>query len=378
MKAFFRFIVGLIAIVAILVLSLYLSGNEYLVKGVWATYLHGEKSATIGDAQFFDTRPVEAGTAQPWPVSSQYNQQELSASLKEMLENTRSVAYLVVKNDSIVYEQYWDGYSDTSHSNLFSSTKSIISMLAQCAIQDGYVESWDQPVSTFLPELKGDFSSELTFRHLSTMTAGLDFDEHYTDPFCITAQMYYTDDVWQLMVDKVPASEKPGRAFEYQSGATQILGMAIIKATGMSLSEYASKRLWKPLGAENSAYWHLDRKDGTEMAYCCFNTNARDFARFGKMMLHHGNFNGTQILDSSYYDLASEPYGVPFYGHGFWIDDDADTKIFYQRGILGQYCIVIPEENLVIVRMGHERIKEPGKQHPSDFTTYVEESRKLF
>jgi CubicO group peptidase (beta-lactamase class C family) len=190
--------------------------------------------------------------------------------------------------------------------------------------------------------------------------------------------MYYTNDVWDLMLEKVPVVRKPGTQFEYQSGATQILGMAIIKATGKHLSDYASEKLWKPLGAEHDAYWHIDDNMGTEMAYCCFNTNARDFARFGKMMLHYGNANGTQILDSTFYALASEPFSVPYYGHGFWIDDEASTKVFYQRGILGQYCIVVPEKNMVIVRMGHERIKDPEKNHPDDFITYLTETLKLF
>ncbi len=378
MKGFFRFIITLVVIVVVLIISLRLSGNGYLIKGVWATYLHGETSATIGDARFFETRKVEAGTPQPWYISQRYNKTELSKPLQEMLEQTRSVAFMVIKNDSIQYERYWDGYSDTSHSNLFSSTKSIVTMLAQAAIQDGLIESWDAKVIDYLPKLQGEFADELTFRHLSTMTAGLDFNEHYTDPFCITAQMYYTDDVWDLMLEKVPVVTKPGSQWEYQSGATQLLGMAIIKATGKHLSDYASEKLWKPLGANHDAYWHIDGNMGTEMAYCCFNTNARDFGRFGKMMLHHGNANGSQILDSSFYDLASVPFKVPHYSHGFWVDNEASTKIFYQRGILGQYCIVVPEENIIIVRMGHERRKEEGQTHPEDYRTYVTEVLKQF
>jgi CubicO group peptidase (beta-lactamase class C family) len=378
MKAFTKFFLGAVVVLILVVISLRLSGNGYLIKGVWATYLHGEKSATIDDARFFDTRVVAAGTPQPWYTSRHYNKKTLSTPIQNMLEQTRSVAFLVIKNDSIQYEQYWDGYSDTSHTNLFSSTKSIVTMLAQCAIQDGLIAGWDAQVIDYLPKLQGEFADELTFRHLSTMTAGLDFDEHYTDPFCITAQMYYTNDVWDLMLEKVPVVRKPGTQFEYQSGATQILGMALIKATGKHLSDYASEKLWKPLGAERDAYWHIDDNMGTEMAYCCFNTNARDFARFGKMMLHHGNVNGIQVLDSSFYALASEPYRVPYYAHGFWIDNEAPTKVFYQRGILGQYCVVVPEKNMVIVRMGHERIKQEGEHHTEDFKAYLAETLKLF
>ena len=377
MKTFLKFLSWLFIVLVVLVLGLIISGNRYLLKGIWATYLHGEKSASIGDARFFDTRKVEIGTPQPWPISAHYNKKELNKELTDLLLQTQSVAFLVVKNDSIQYEQYWDGYSDTRHSNAFSATKSITTMLAQCAIQDGYITSWDQKVKDFLPDLKGEFADELTVRHLSTMTAGLDFDEHYTDPFCITAQMYYTDDVWDLMLRKVPVGKEPGETFEYQSGATELLGMTVIKATGKHLADYASEKLWQPMGAEQPAKWHLDSENGTEMAYCCFNTNIRDFARFGEMMLHHGNYNGTQILDSSFYNLASNGFGVPFYGHGFWICNDFETPVFYQRGILGQYVIVIPERNLVVARMGHKRI-DPTEQHPEDFLIIVEQILKQF
>src|SRR5690606_10683600 len=202
-------------------------------------------------------------------------------------------------------------------------------MLVQCAIQEGKIESWDQKVTDFFPEMKGAFASELTLRHLSTMTAGLDFNESYSNPFDITAKTYYGDDVCKLMQEKVGVVSKPGD-YEYQSGATQWLGMALSKATGKTLSDYASEKLWKPLGAEQTAYWHLDSKGGNELAFCCFNSNARDFARFGLLMLHQGYFNGKQILDSAFVAMATQPYAAPYYGHSFWIDDSFGTPVFYQ------------------------------------------------
>lgn len=346
-------------------------GNRFLLKGVWAAYLNGNSSATIGDSQFFDTREIEAGTAQPWTVSEDLNSRELSERLIKSLEESESVAFLIIENDEIIHEQYWDGYSESSQSNSFSMAKSITTMLAQCAIQDGSIKSWDQKVVDFLPDMKGDFAQELTLRHLTTMTAGLEFNEHYTNPFDITAKTYYGPNVQKLMLEEVPVIKKPG-SFEYQSGATQFLGMAVVQATGKSLSDYASEKLWKPMGANHAAKWHLDNEDGTELAFCCFNSNARDFARFGKLMQDHGKWNGTQILDSSFVSLAIQPHAEPFYGHGFWIDDSYGTHIFYQRGILGQYIISIPDHDLIIVRLGHHR-GDNINMHPSDFRVIVEE-----
>jgi CubicO group peptidase (beta-lactamase class C family) len=350
------------------------SGNDFLLKGVWAAYLHGNTSATISDAQFFDTRTVEGGTAYPWIISPDYNKVELSEKLRTSLTETRSVAFLIAQHGEVTYEEYWDGYGTDSQSNSFSMAKSVTTMLVQCAIQDGVIKSWDEKAIKFLPELKGEFAEELTLRNLSTMTAGLDFNEHYSNPFDITAKLYYGPDVEKLMMEEVPVSKKSG-SYEYQSGGTQLLGLALIEATGKSLAEYASEKLWKPLGASHSAEWHVDNEDGNELAFCCFNSNARDFARFGQMLLQKGNYNGEQILDSAFVAMATVPFVEPFYGHSFWLCDDYETPIFYQRGILGQYIIVFPEHDLVVVRLGHER-RGNDHNHPFDFRVIVEEVLK--
>ena len=374
MKILFKTLKWLVLLLGLIVAGLYITGNQFLLKGVWAAYLHGNTSATISDAQFFSTRTVEAGDAIPWPVSTEYNKTEMSDRLRTSLEETQSVAFLMAKGGEIVYEEYWDGYDESSRSNSFSMAKSITTMLTQCAIQDGYIEGWDAKAIDFLPELKGEFADQMTLRNLSTMTAGLDFNEHYTNPFDITAKLYYGPEVEDLLMQKVPVVDEPG-AYEYQSGATQLLGLALMKAIDRPLADYASEKLWKPLGATHSAEWHLDNKDGKELAFCCFNTNARDFARFGQMMLQHGNYNGIQVLDSSFVDTATVPFAVPFYGHSFWVTDDYGTHVFYQRGILGQYIIVIPEHDMVVVRLGHHR-QESIDNHSRDFRVIMEEVLK--
>lgn len=376
MKTLKRILSSLMVLVLVFVTVTYVTGNQFLLKGLWAAYLHGNTSATIGDAQFFDTRTVDAGDEVTWVQSEEYNQVELSGRLRTSLEETQSVAFLMVRNGELIFEEYWDDYTESSRSNSFSMAKSITTMLVQCAIQDGFIKSWDQPATDFLPELKGEFADELTLRHLCTMTAGLDFNEHYKNPFDITAKMYYGPDVAKLLLDEVPVIKQPGvDVFEYQSGATQLLGLCLMRATNMPQAVYASEKLWKPLGAAHSAEWHLDSENGKELSFCCFNSNARDFARFGQMMLQHGNYNGAQILDSAFVDTATVPFAVPFYGHSFWINDEYGTHIYYQRGILGQYIIVIPEYDLVVVRLGHKRLGS-DMHHSIDFRLIVEEVLK--
>lgn len=374
---FLRFLLILLLIIGLAVLGLVLTGNSYLLQGVWATYLHGEKSATISDARFFDLRDVPATNPQPWPIAEDYNQRKLSDTLKRTLDMTESVAFLVVKNDSILFEKYWHGYSDTSHSNSFSMAKSITTMLVQKAIEEGYIKSWEDKVIDYLPQLQGPYRKELKLKHLSKMTAGLKWNEHYSNPFDITARAYYSSDISEVMFERVPVVREPGTGFEYQSGAPQLLGMVLSAATGKSVSEYAAETLWKSMGAQETAWWHLDDEGGTELTYCCFNSNARDFARFGKLLEHNGQWNGEQVLDSTFVWQASHAGAAPYYGWSFWIYNDFLHHVYYMRGILGQYVIVIPEKDLVIVRLGKKRL-EKVDDHPREIPVIINEVVKYF
>lgn len=376
MKRIVRVLLGVLTTVVVISLILKLSGNGYLLKGLWASYLHGANSATIDDARFFDTQPIPAGKpVWEWPLSASYNKVALPGPLKDVLTETGTVAFLVVRDDSILMEHYWDGYSDSSYSNSFSMAKSIITMLAEIAIQKGIFTSWHQKVKSIFPELKGPYADELELWHLSTMSSGMHWKEHYKNPFGVTAKAYYGEDVWKLILS-LPIDTKPGQTFNYQSGSTQLLGMALTKTTGKPLSELASEWLWKPLGAEYDAKWHTD-DTGHELAYCCFNSNARDFARFGRLMLHDGNWNGIQILDSSFVQLATTAALAPYYGYSFWMVNSYGTKIFCQRGILGQYIITIPKRHLVIVRLGHKRLPQQPDHHPEDLHVIIKQVLKL-
>jgi CubicO group peptidase (beta-lactamase class C family) len=209
------------------------------------------------------------------------------------------------------------------------------------------------------------------------MTAGIDWDEHYSSPFTITAKSYYTDHLEDVMLS-IEVKDPPGEVYEYQSGSTQLLAMCVMRATNMSLSDYVSKRLWTPIGAEESARWQLDKEEGMEIAYCCMNTNARDFGRFGLLANHLGNWRGTQIIDSAFYPMATKGYRAAHYGHSYWIDDESHgTKVFYMRGRQGQYVISIPEKDIVIVRLGF-RYLSGGEPHRECFHTYVDEVLKMY
>jgi CubicO group peptidase (beta-lactamase class C family) len=301
----------------------------------------------------------------------------MPAELKSTLEQYKTVSFLVIKNDSILYEQYWEDKSDTSHTNSFSMAKSIIGVLIGIAIDEGKIKSLDQKVGDFIPEYKTGSRAQLTIRHLITMSAALSWDEAYANPLSVTTEAYYGTDLFSLVKNQEVVGT-PGKEFNYQSGCSQLLGFIIEKATGKHIAEYASDKLWKPLNAMHAAEWSLDKKDGTEKAYCCFYSNARDFARIGSLYLHHGNWHGNQIIDSSYVAESVNPAplddnGKPnkVYGYHWWIGDYSGKHIFYCRGILGQYIVAIPDENIIFVRLGHKRGEKAADGSLLDMPVYV-------
>lgn len=178
------------------------------------------------------------------------------------------------------------------------------------------------------------------------------------------------------MYHEVTVDSLPGVKYNYQSGATEYLGMAVQAAVKKPIYEYASEALWTPVKAEEDAFWHLDDQ-GMALTFCCFNSNARDFAKLGQLMMNYGTFQGNQIIDSAFIAEAQIPYKSPYYGCGFWIDHEGGEGVYYFRGVLGQYIVIFPERDLVVVRLGKKRIFDPMSPHPSDFRVIVNEVKNM-
>ena len=332
----------------------------------------------IDQYPIFENRTVKAGDPQPWIQSEAYNTVSIPEKYLPVFEQLGTVAYVIIKDSTLLFEQYWEDYSPESHSNSFSMAKSIVSLAIGAAIDDGFIKDVDQPVSDFYPEFQGYNGKPLTLRHLLTMSAGVDFDEAYSSPFSPTTKLYYGDDLQQIALG-MKEIEEPGVNFIYQSGVTQLLAFIVEKATGENISSYVSRKFWTPMNAEEDALWSLDKKDGIEKAYCCFNSNARDFARFGQLILNKGDWNGRQLISSSYLKEATTPdTSLLFkeynetnhcYGFQFW---HLSYNGMEMRGILGQYIFIIPDLNAVVVRLGHKRSETRSDQHyPDDIDTWL-------
>jgi CubicO group peptidase (beta-lactamase class C family) len=292
-----------------------------------------------------------------------------------------------VKNDSIRYEQYWDRYQANSLSNSFSVAKSFIGTLVGIATDEGKIKSIDEPISNYLDWLATGKSAELTIRQVLTMSADLNWDEQYSSLFSITTKAYYGTDLSKI-AHSLKVIGTPGKVFNYQSGCTVLLAMLVEKATGKTVSEYASEKLWKPLGAEFSARWSLDHYDGQEKSFCCFYSTARDFARLGQLFLDSGNWKGHQIVSKKWVVESTRPAplldedGKPneSYGYQWWLTQYGGHRIFYARGLSGQYIVVIPDQRIVMVRLGHKRGNpKPGRgYHLEDLDVYLDQVLKMY
>lgn len=377
LKKFFKWFIIIFSSIIIL---MYIFDVDYLLRAVRTIYFKGYTTAFLEDYKEFPNRTIKKGVGQPWAISKEYNSVPTTETLNKTHNELQTIAYLIIKNDSIWHESYYDGFGKDSKSNSFSIAKSVVSAALGKAIMDGKIKSLDQKVTDFFPELKGQYAKDVTVGDLSSMASGLSWDEKYYSPFSIVTKAYFDDNLKDIILG-LDIKEKPGQQFKYLSGATQLLAMCIEKATGKYLSDYVSESFWQPMGAENDALWQLDEADtGIEKAYCCIASNARDFARFGRLYKQHGKWNGKQILDSAFVAKSIQPRFVdsPEYGYGWWLHTIKGKKLYYMRGHLGQFVIVIPEDDIIIVRLGHLKgLQTKTDPHSNDLYIYVEEAYKM-
>lgn len=395
---FFAFtILGLFIIANLFIL---LTGRTYLYKGMMSTYLVGKTSPTIYDLDVFPYRTVKKGIAlNDIHKSVRYNKAALPKGFETYIKNTKTRAFLVYKNGELVFEKYWGHHTKSTVSNSFSAAKTVVALLIGCAIEDGKITSMDEPVGNYLPEFKEGDKAKITIRHLLDMASGLDWTESGKDPLSNNAESYYGTDLYGL-VTRQKVIREPGVDFIYQSGNSQLLGFIVQKATGKSVSDYCSEKIWSKIGMESDAYWSLDKENGDEKAFCCLYATGRDFARIATLIMHNGKWGETQVLPAWYmtemfkvnHSMGTEE-GVPNhqYNMHLWLYEGYKNPIQYCRGIKGQYLISIPAEDVVIVRLGEQKsdnFEVPTKKsdykkgiplvgHPKDLPAFISFGEKI-
>ena len=372
----FFVIVPLIAVAA-----LYLTDNAHVLRGVYCTYLRGELRPDIDDMHLFDVRAIAGGKREDFPVK-QISGEALSADDVHWMQESGSTAYLVLHNDSLIYKQYFNDGGEEVYSNSFSIAKSITSLIIGRLIDEGKIRNLDMRVGEFIPEYASD--SLLTIRHLLQMSSGIPFGESYNSPFGYMARAYYCHDL-RTETMKYSRISQPGDNWIYEGGNTALLGEIAARAGGQTLSELCSEMFWSKMGTDRPAYWNIDRPGGVEKAFTGVYATAEDFARLGLLILHRGIMYGDTLVSPDYIDECAKPLTakdesgeqVDWYGLHFWTGEYESERFISCKGMRGQYIVVLPESNLVMVRLGHDQSRDKVRHQRPDMLRYISCAKKL-
>ncbi len=338
----------------------------------------------LSDYHCYNYDTINAPNPHALTKSSDYNQSQIPFRLERKMRIMRTAAYLVIKDDKIIYENYWVHKDRDSILNSFSVAKSIVSLLVGIAIDQGKIKNINQKVVTILPWFNQGMDTTLRIIDLLTMSSGLNWNEDFANPMSDVAKAYYGDYLDSL-IREVHVVKTPGKTWKYQCGNTVILALILEKVTGEPIYKYAEQKLWIPIGATHTAYWGKSSRNGLTKAFCCFYATPRDFAKLGLLVLHKGFYNGKQIVSKRYINEVITPANwlkyknkkVNFYGLHFWLVKHHGEYLPYFSGMFGQYIIIFPRENAVVVRFG-EMINQLGVESvPPDLKLYLKAADKL-
>jgi CubicO group peptidase (beta-lactamase class C family) len=277
-------------------------------------------------------------------------------TIADYLEHNHVAGLLVIHNGKIAYERYALGHTATSKWTSFSVAKSLTSMLVGAAIKDGYIKDVNDPVTAYLPVLKGTSYEGVTIRQVLQMSSGVGWNEDYTDPKSDVAQIGAVAAQGGSLglvkyMGALPRVAPAGSKFNYNTGETHLAGAIVRAAVGNNLSSYASQKIWSKFAMESNGFWMLADEYGAEHAGCCLSATLRDYGRIGLLALRKGVLaDGTSVLPESWMKDATTPSpSMPGYGYQWWLVGPGD---FGARGIFGQSIEVYEPQNIVIVTHG--------------------------
>ena len=364
----------LLAVVIVVLSAMY--SPTYLLRSVaW-------QAADVGDYARFPERAVAAAD-QPFvfapaddPDAEARVLGALGAGLtgmgpEEFLAGTKTQAFIVIQHDRLLYERYFGGFGRESTATSFSVAKSYLSTLIGIAVEEGAIGSLDDPITTYLPELlqRDVRFGDITIRHLLDMTSGIRYEEnHFIGGD--DGLTYYFDDLRRLALERTQIQEPAGERWHYNNYHPLLLGLILERTTGMPVARYLEQRLWTRIGTEFPASWSLDHEDGFEKLESGINARPIDFAKLGRLYLHGGDWDGDQVVPA---DWVRESATVDAKDPGYWPDTftSPEGSISHERfwwrltrpngevisiahGNLGQFIVVAPAQDLVIVRTGEE------------------------
>jgi CubicO group peptidase (beta-lactamase class C family) len=360
----------------IIVLSLFISCSTGKYMGRYITWAKSD----IKDYKKFPGCPVNnipPGISFPKKENAvsiqevKYDGSLPPKNLEQLLKDNGTTAFIVIRNDSVLYEKYMNGYERSSVNTSFSMAKSVTSLLTGIAIDDGFIENTNVPITKYLPELKTKDPrfERITIEHLLDMKSGLKFTDNGL-PWGDRAKAYYLPHLRKRLM-KLKIESEPGKKFEYNTYHPQLLGLILERATGKNPALYFQEKIWKPLGMEYGATWSMNsHADSLIMMQSGINCRAVDFAKIGRLILEKGKYRGKQIVSEEWikksiaYDEQNRFKNdkVIHYESAWWITEPAPNYRYcvYADGHLGQFLFTFPNEKIIILRMGKRMGKETG------------------
>lgn len=305
--------------------------------------------------QLMTTRPVPASITPRALFDAPRDLQRLtyqldgaSYSLADFLAEPAAIGLIVAKDDQVLLEHYAPGNARDSLWISFSVTKSVTSLLIGAAIQDGYIESVDEPVTNYLPRLRGTPYETATIRHVLNMASGVAWNEDYASPESDVARSGAANGLALVRyLGGLPRVATPGTVFNYNTGETNLAGEILRAAIGNNASTYLIHRIWQPFGMEHDANWLTSGADGGETGGCCISASLRDYLRLGQFAMNGGVLaDGTRVLPPDWMAQSTTPSaGDAGYGYLWWLTGDGS---YSARGIFGQQIFIDPENRVVI------------------------------
>jgi CubicO group peptidase (beta-lactamase class C family) len=287
-------------------------------------------------------------------------------ALVDLLRTTHTHAFIVVKDNQLLAEDYFNGSARDSLCTAWSLSKSVASALVGIAIADGYIKSLDDPIVNYLPELKDQGFGAITVRNLLTMGSGIQYRINFFpwDEFVLAG---YYPDIRQLLLSDLKIMEPPGQSFHYNNFNAELIGMILERTTHRQPSQYLQEKIWQPIGMEYPATWSIDSDaDGFELTPILLNARAIDLAKFGRLYLNGGNWDGKQIVPEHWVSESTAPDPNdhrPWETFSRWQDKGGYYKYFWWGisrgpgdysymgiGTYGQFIFVSPKTKVVIVR----------------------------
>lgn len=297
------------------------------------------------------------------PLDFTYRFDGVEYTPADFLERSYTNALLIIRDGRILAEIYRNHTDAQTRFIAWSATKSLVSILVGCALQEALIASLDDPVTQYLPELSGGGYDGVTIRQLLQMRSGVDYEERYDfgnpgvaarnhELALVTNQIRFVD-----AARTIRRKHPPGAVWEYKTLDTAVLGWLLERVShGSNLAAFAAQRLWEPLGAEQDAFFIMDGPpgEGREFSGAGFNATLRDLGRVGLMMLNEGMAGtGRRIVSADWVHESTRPTGGPGPGYGYQWWTVPDSRAYEAIGLQGQYLHVDPETRTVVVKLSY-------------------------